>query len=111
MADDLPWMSVKGLANQPGHSGERHAVDGKDLVLRLHAGAARFGERLHQKAGAVGVLERRPGAVGIEEAVKDRRGAGDVKERRTNSQDGQQQVRKFGEVGLHGPNRASLLLL
>ena len=108
---DLPRMSMKGLANEPGHSGEWQSVHGEDLVLRLHAGASGLGQRMHQKTGAVGVIERRPGTVGIEETVKVRSGAGGIKERRTNSQDGQQQVRKFGGVGLHLAYKAFLLLL
>ena len=106
----LPRTSMKGLANQPGHAGERESVHGKDLVFRHHAGALRLGERLNQKAGAMGVIEGRPGAVGIEETVKVRSRAGGIKERRTNGQDGQQQVRKFGGVGLHGGDKAFLLL-
>ena len=79
-------MSMKDLANQPRHAGKRASIDGKDLVLSLHAGAAGLGERLHQKAGTVGKIQRRPGAVAIEEAVKDRSSAGYVKERRTSNQ-------------------------
>ena len=33
--DDLPRMSVKGLANQPCHAGERDSVHGDELVFGL----------------------------------------------------------------------------
>jgi hypothetical protein len=108
---DLPRTSMKGLANQPGHAGKRESVHGENLVLSLHAGAERLGERLNQETGAVGVIKRQPGTVSIEKTVKGRSGAGDIKERRTNSQDGQQQVRNFGGVGLHEDFKAFLLLL
>ena len=67
----LPRLSMKGLANQPGHAGEGDSVHGDDLVFSLHAGAARLGQWLHQKMGVVGVLKRRPSAIRIEEAVED----------------------------------------
>jgi hypothetical protein len=85
---DLPRPSMKGLANQPGHSCEWESIHRKDLVLGCHAGLARLGERLHHKTGVVRVIERRPHAVGIEETVKVCRGAGGIKERRTHSQEG-----------------------
>ncbi len=77
----LPRTSMKGLTNQPCHAGEREPIHGKDLVFRHHASVLRLGERLHQEAGAMGVIERRPGAVGIEETVKVRSRAGGIKER------------------------------
>ena len=83
---DLPRMSMEGLANDPGHSGEWLAVHGEDLVLRYHAGASGLGEWIHKKARAVRGTKRRPGALGVEKTVKVRGGAGGVEERRTNSQ-------------------------
>jgi hypothetical protein len=59
----------------------------------------------------MGVIERGPGTVGVEETIKVRSRAGGIKERRPNGQDGQQEVRKFGGVGLHGGDKAFLLLL
>jgi hypothetical protein len=94
-----------GLTNQPGHAGKRESVDGKNLVFRYHAGALRLRERLDQEASGMGVIEGGPGTVGIEETIKVRSRAGGIKERRTNGQDGQQQVRKFGRVGLHGASK------
>ena len=103
--EDLSWMSVEGLANEPCHAGEGHAVHGNGLVLGCHPRASRLGEWLDQKTGVIGVLQRRPRPVGIEKAVEGRGGVGRVKERRTHNQYGQQEVRKFGEVRLHGPDR------
>ena len=80
-----------------------------ELVLGCHAGASRLGEWLDQETGVVGVLKRRPRPVGIEKAVEGRGGVGRIKERGTHNQYGQQQIRKFGEVRLHGPHKAFLL--
>jgi hypothetical protein len=102
--DFVSGTGVKDLANQTGHSRERNAIDGEDIVFGMHAGAARLGQGLHQKSGAVGVVKRQPCAVGIEEAVEGCSRVGYIKEHGTRNQDGQQQIRKFGEVGLHGPN-------
>ena len=107
----LPRLSVEGLANQPGHPGEGNSIHGDDLVFSLHTGAARLGQWLHQKMSVVGVLERRPSAMRVEEAVEDCSCASYIKQGRTNNQYGQQQIRKFGEVGFHGPNKAFLLFL
>ncbi len=98
---------VKGLANQPGHSDERNSIDGNHVVFGLHARAFRL--RLNRETGVAGVVEWGPRAVGIEKAVEDRCRAGRIKERRTHNQYGQQQIRKFGEVRLHGPHKAFLL--
>ncbi len=43
---DLSWTSVKGLANEPCHSGERNSIHGNGLVLGCHPRASRFGEWL-----------------------------------------------------------------
>ena len=91
--EDLSRTSVKGLLNQPSHSGEGYSIHRKDLVLILHACASRLGERLDQITRAVGVLKRRPRSIGIEEAVEDRSRPGYIKERRTRNQYGQQHVR------------------
>ena len=82
---DLSRTGEVGLAYQAGHAGERNAIHGDDLVHGLHAGAARLGQRLHQKTGGVGVIQRRPRAVGVEEAVKGGCSAGHVEKRGTYS--------------------------
>ena len=101
--DHIPRMGVKDLANQPGHTGERNAVHGNDLVFGPHAGALRFGHGLHQETRVAGVVKRRARAVGIEKLVEDRSRAGHIEEQGTYNQYGQQQIREFGVVGFHGP--------
>ena len=104
----LPRLSMEGLANQLSHACEGDSVHGDDFVLSLHTGAARLGQWLHQKMGVVGVLKRRPSAMLVKEAVEDCSRASYIKQGRTDNQYGQQQIRKFGEVGFHGPNKAFL---
>ena len=113
--EDMQWSAPvererSGLIRL-GHAREGNSIDGDDVVFSLHAGAARLGQWLHQKMGVVGVLKRRPSAMRVEEAVEDCSRASYIKQGRTNNQYGQQQIRKFGEVGFHGPNKAFLLLL
>ena len=82
----VPRMSVKDLANQPGHTGERNSVHRNDLVFGPHAGALRFGHGLHQETRVGGVVKRRARTIRIQKLVEDRGRAGYIEEQGTYNQ-------------------------